>query len=238
MPILPQLQHRNRSFCIMIILLFEETFRHIKEVSCMAGKEEIVSLTLDASTFLATPSSLYITRQPPLCRSKATLVQSLAPILSAHKDHGAPVPKISDPPQMTSLVSCHSQGSAEDGVGSPFSGLRYHVKNANPITLLVHAGSRFHRKLDEALANANCGRSFSLLTFPSVGNKLFQPSTLQRSAISVFSLQTPHRSQVQRNSTRSTATTQQERQETKDRMGSCWFHMPQVRYSLVQFWTS
>ena len=117
---------------------------------------------------------------------------------------------------MTSLVSCYSQGSAEDGVGSPFSGLRYHVKNANPITLLVHAGSRFHRKPNEALANTNCGRSFSLLIFPSVGNKLFQPSTLQRSAISVFSLQTPHRSQVQRNSTRSTATTQQERQETKD----------------------
>ena len=116
---------------------------------------------------------------------------------------------------MTSLVSCHSQGSAEDGVGSPFSGLRYHVKNANPITLLVHAGSRFHRKLDEALANANCGRSFPLLTFPSVGNKLFQPSTLQRSAISVFSLQTPHRSQAQRNSTRSTATTQQENKKPK-----------------------
>ena len=38
----------------------------------------------------------------------------------AQKDHGAPVPQISDPPQMTSLVSCHSQGSAEDGVGSPF----------------------------------------------------------------------------------------------------------------------
>ena len=103
------------------------------------------------------------------------------------------------------------------------------VKNANPITLLVHAGSRFHRKLDEALANVNCGRSFPLLTFPSVGNKLFQPSTLQRSAISVFSLQTPHRSQVQRNSTRSTATTQQGKQETKNRktkVGSCWSHMP------------
>ena len=89
------------------------------------------------------------------------------------------------------------------------------VKNTNPITLLVHAGSRFHRKLDEALANVNCGRSFPLLTFPSVGNKLFQPSTLQRSAISVFSLQTPHRSQVQRNSTRSTATTQQENKKPK-----------------------
>ena len=35
-------------------------------------------------------------------------------------EHGAPIPKIPISPQMTSLVSRHKQGSAEDGVGSPF----------------------------------------------------------------------------------------------------------------------
>ena len=80
--------------------------------------------------------------------------------------------------------------------------------------------------LDKASRKPTAFAASQVLTFPSVKKQLFQPSTLQRSAISVFSLQTPYRSQVQRNSTRSTATTQQERQETKDRMGSCWFHMP------------
>ena len=47
---------------------------------------------------------------------------------------------------MTSLASCHKQGSAEDGVGSPFSGLRYHVKNVNPSTPLVYPNRRFHKK--------------------------------------------------------------------------------------------
>ena len=117
---------------------------------------------------------------------------------------------------MTSLASCHKQGSAEDGVGSPFSGLRYHVKNVNPSTPLVYPNQRFHY-FTTPDANTYCGCGSAVTYFSAMSNKgTCSTLTPKCTSDSFFSLQTPHTTeQVNRNQGRHTATAHKQRKEAR-----------------------
>ena len=71
---------------------------------------------------------------------------------------------------MTPLASCHKQGSAEDGVGSPLQGSAYHVKNVNPSTPLVYPNRRCH-KITTTDANTYCGCDSAVTYFSAMSNK-------------------------------------------------------------------
>ena len=100
--------------------------------------------------------------------------------------------------------------------GQPFSGLRYHVKNANPSTPLVYPNQRF-RKITTPDANTYCGCDSAVTYFSAMSNKgTCSTPTPKCTSDSFFSLQTPHTTeQVNKNQGRHTATAHKQRKEAR-----------------------
>ena len=118
---------------------------------------------------------------------------------------------------MTSLVSCHTQGSAEDGVGSPsFRAPLPCEKTSYLGTPRVYRNQRF-RYFTTPDANTYCVCSSAVPYFPTKSNKgTCSTPTPKCTSDSFFSLQTPHTTeQVNKNQGRHTATAHKQRKEAR-----------------------
>ena len=110
------------------------------------------------------------------------------------------------------------------------SGLRYHVKNANPSTPRVYSNQRF-RYLTTPDANTYCVCSSAVTYFSAMSDKgTCSTPTPKCTSDSFFSLQTPHTTeQVNKNQGRHTATAHKQRKEARGKV-PVWllFQVPQV----------
>ena len=118
---------------------------------------------------------------------------------------------------MTSLVSCHTQGSAEDGVGSPSFRAPLPCEKRKPKYTSSCTQINAFVIFTTPDANTYCVCSSAVTYFPTKSNKgTCSTPTPKCTSDSFFSLQTPHTTeQVNKNQGRHTATAHKQRKEAR-----------------------